>query len=282
MQISKPVCAIGFSAAALLVMTGCGRLDLRLHKAAVEEGRSTGVTARLRNAEPNVEVKFQVTSGQECGTLSAASATTSDAGAATVNFTGAREIEECKATIQATAQGQTASTSLYVNKLPLTKVRIDGVSVLVLFLIASFAIDRIVRGWLFVLSFFTFWRRRVPYMADLLTDPGGARNQRLAYVAMAGVLAIFALGWIGKVRMLAALGFAQVDPLIDTCSRACSWLEELTAPTSYFKGSARAAEVTLPKARPRRSRSPVEWYSKTRVAPRRWVADRAKAVPSAA
>lgn len=198
----------------LLMTTGCGGLDLRLHKATIDEGKVTGVTARLSGAPEGIEVTFKVTQGRECGFLSAQSAKAS-AGSATVTFTGAPGVEDCKATIEASAQGSTRSASLYVNKLPLMKVKIDGVSLLALFLIASFAVDRIVRVALFALSFFGFWQKLVPDAPDATANSAAAKKQRLAYMVMASLVAVIVLGWLGKVRMLGALGFAQVDPVID-------------------------------------------------------------------
>lgn len=61
-------------AALLLMTTACGKLDLRLHKATVDEGKVMAVTARLSGAEEGTEVKFKVTQGQECGRLSSPSA----------------------------------------------------------------------------------------------------------------------------------------------------------------------------------------------------------------
>jgi hypothetical protein len=200
---------------ALLIMTGCGELDLRTGSAAISEDATTTVTAQLRGAVDGTDVTFRVTGGQECGTLSAESTKTVH-GAATVSFKGATGVEDCLTTIEASGQGRTSRVSLYVNKLPLTKTKIDGVSLLVLFLIASFAVDRIVRGVIFVLNFFGFWRRLVAPAPDEAANVAVSRKQQLAYTLMAGLLAIVVLGWFGKVRMLAALGFVQVNPVIDT------------------------------------------------------------------
>jgi hypothetical protein len=213
--------------AAALVLTGCG-IDLKVHKGTVEADEKAPVTARLRTPAATT-VNFKIVAGEECGTLSTVTAGTSAAGVATVIYTGASGVEDCEVTIEATADvpsngnagGSAAkthlsgSTSFYVNKQPLTKARIDGVSMLALFFIASFAIDRTVRGALFALSFFAFWRRWVPdevSPGDLVAE----KKQRLAYTMMAGALAILVLGWFGKVRILAGLGFAQVHPAIDT------------------------------------------------------------------
>jgi len=52
--------------------------------------------------------------------------------------------------------------------------------------------------------------------SDPATGYQAAQTHRLVYALMAGGLAIVMLSWLGKVRVLAALGFTQVDPLIDT------------------------------------------------------------------
>jgi hypothetical protein len=135
---------------------------------------------------------------------------------ATVSFTGNPGVEDCMTTVEASADGKSGRASLFVNKLPLTSMRIDGVSLLVLILLASFAVDRVVRGTLFLLGFLPFWRRLVPDPSDPATGYQAAQTHRLVYALMAGGLAIVMLSWLGKVRVLAALGFTQVDPLIDT------------------------------------------------------------------
>ncbi|MBL8220429.1 MAG: hypothetical protein JNL62_14445 [Bryobacterales bacterium] len=231
--------------AATLWLAGCG-IDLQVYKKTVDEGESATVRARLSTPVP-AKVKFQVTSGEECVDKSEETVDANEQGLAKWTFKGAEGVEDCLVTLWATAElpaskgeaggkprALTGSTSFYVNKLPLTKSKIDGVSILVLFLIASFAIDRSVRGAMFALSYFSFWRRWVPdsespasagpHKEGVLWTPdtGGrtdvaapAKNQRLAYTILAGALSILVLGWFGNVRMLAAIGFAQVHPAID-------------------------------------------------------------------
>jgi hypothetical protein len=209
-----------FALGAILGLTGCGGgIDLRVHKGAVAEGEKTVISARL-SAPAATPVDFRITAGEECGTLSSASTETSAAGVATVTYTGAAGVEDCPVTIEASAavpkdsaNRLLGSTSFYVNKPPLTKARIDGVSLLVLFFIASFAIDRTVRALMFLLSFVPFWRRWVP--DEGAGDSAAEKRRRLAYMLVTCILAILVLGWFGKVRMLAALGFAQVHWLVD-------------------------------------------------------------------
>ena len=96
--------------------------------------------------------------------------------------------------------------------------RLDGITVIAMVLIASFAIDRIVTGMLFLLSFNDRWTRRFPD-PDAVMDAAErvrARNtQKLLYYCFGGVLAVVVLGWYGKVRVLAALGF-PTNAVLDT------------------------------------------------------------------
>lgn len=98
-------------------------------------------------------------------------------------------------------------------------MKIDGISAIAVILIASFAIDRITAGLLFLLSFIPLWRRVVP-------DPLEAKNEQevvrakkrhqLLYFTFAGFLGIIVLAWFGTVRIFSVLGFPQIDPILDT------------------------------------------------------------------
>jgi hypothetical protein len=207
-------CGVAAISAAIL-LSGCG-IDVQVRKSAVGSGDATLVTARVK-APAGTMVQFKMTDGGECGMLSGDSAATSAGGVASVTFTGAAGVDDCAVTIEAsTGAALSGKTSFYVNKQPLTKAKIDGISILVLFAIASFAIDRTVRGLMFGLGFFAFWRRWVPEAASAAEESAANKKQQLAYVALAGALSIVVLGWFAKVRVLAALGFAQVHPIVDT------------------------------------------------------------------
>src|SRR5260370_25311156 len=88
--------------------------------------------------------------------------------------------------------------------------RLDGVSAIAVMLIASFAVDRIVRGILFLLSYIKGWKGKFPDPASL---PEGdlrekaARDQKLVYFCIAAALAIPLIAVYGKIRMLASLRF---------------------------------------------------------------------------
>jgi hypothetical protein len=137
-------------------------------------------------------------------------------GRATTQFRGAAGVEDCTAVIQATAGEATSRTEVTVNAAAARPVRIDGVTAVAAVLIASFAIDRIVRGWLFLLSFWGAWSRFAPAPDDPLATHAGLKRQRLAYFVFAGALGVVALAWYGRIRLLAALGFPGVDATLDT------------------------------------------------------------------
>ena len=97
-------------------------------------------------------------------------------------------------------------------------MKIDGVSAIAIILIASFAIDRVTRGALFLLSF-------VPAVSGRLPDPGllegparvlAERNQKLAYFVLAGPLGVVVMCGYGKLRIFSAAGFTQIPVWLDT------------------------------------------------------------------
>ena len=94
----------------------------------------------------------------------------------------------------------------------------DGVTAIAMILIASFAIDRIVVGLLFLFSFLPSWQRVFPE-PTLLADPGARaraeRKRKLIYFVFVGVLAgLFLVGY-GQDRILKAAGFS-INPILDT------------------------------------------------------------------
>ena len=103
--------------------------------------------------------------------------------------------------------------------------KLDGVTALALILIASFAIDRIVAGVLFLLSFSKAWSQRFPDPESVQDEAGRAqaeRKRKVIYFVLAGVLGIGVLGWLGNVRILSAVlhskdpNLPSVDPILDT------------------------------------------------------------------
>ena len=84
-----------------------------------------------------------------------------------------------------------------------------GVSVIAFVLLLSFAIDRLVAGILFALSWSSGWRRLCPD-PDLLTDPhqkaAALRAQKTAYFAFAALFSVVLLRLVGS-GILAQMGF---------------------------------------------------------------------------
>src|SRR5712691_3958538 len=83
-------------------------------------------------------------------------------------------------------------------------MKMDGVSAIALVLIASFAIDRLVSGMLFLLT-----------LSRIVRDPATAtyadsrllaeRWYKVWYYALAGVLAIIVMSYLGNVQLLRAM-----------------------------------------------------------------------------
>ncbi len=175
---------------------------------------------------PAQAVTISVVEGPECGAPDRASVTTDDSGAVTVaRFQGAQFVENCLARLRVaaerpgadgTARTAEATTTVLVNPDSAT-ARIDGFSALALVVVVAFAIDRLVRGLLFALSYWPLWAR---VFSDPALDGGpdsapAERNRKLIYFALAGSLAVIALAWVGGVRILTALGFTNVNPWLD-------------------------------------------------------------------
>lgn len=97
-------------------------------------------------------------------------------------------------------------------------MKIDGVTALAAVLIASFAIERVANGFLFLL-------RLIPAIARFTPDPEDApegverrqadRRHKLLYYLFAGSLGVILIAWYGKVLVLKAIGFTDVPPMVD-------------------------------------------------------------------
>ena len=94
-------------------------------------------------------------------------------------------------------------------------MKIDAVTAVALFVvIASFAIDRIVSAFLFLLRF----ARIIPDPAFLKPEPKRKRAEQvntLVYTLLAGVLGVVVLAYFGDIRLLHAIGFQQINPKLD-------------------------------------------------------------------
>lgn len=84
----------------------------------------------------------------------------------------------------------------------------EGVSVVAFVLLLSFAIDRVVTGILFVLSWFEWWRHLCPDPAEV-TEPrevaAAERAQKTAYFALAAAFSLLLLQVVGS-GLLSRLG----------------------------------------------------------------------------
>jgi hypothetical protein len=101
-------------------------------------------------------------------------------------------------------------------------MKIDGISALAVILIASFAIDRIVTGLLFLLSFLGRWERAFPDPAtvnDISMRGRAEKKQKLAYFIFAALLGVVVC-WYGKLRIFFALGFADTPQVFDILATA--------------------------------------------------------------
>lgn len=100
----------------------------------------------------------------------------------------------------------------------MSEIPLDGVTVLAVILIASFAIDRIVTGTLIVLSFIPIWNRWFPDPSQSEDAAGRSKadkKQKLVYFVLAAILGIGVLAWSGNIRLFTALKFA-INPIMDT------------------------------------------------------------------
>ena len=87
---------------------------------------------------------------------------------------------------------------------------LDGVGAIAVVLIASFAIDRMVTGWLFVLSFLRPWTFFFPdpsLVREGRPRAQAERRQKLVYFVFAAALGGVVLAYFGDVRVFHALGF---------------------------------------------------------------------------
>ena len=97
-------------------------------------------------------------------------------------------------------------------------LKIDGVSAIAVILIASFAIDRIVTGILFMLSFLKPWTRRFPdpkSITDFTERLAAEKKQKFIYFALAAILSIGVLAGYGGIRIFKVVAFPGINPVLD-------------------------------------------------------------------
>jgi MFS family permease len=107
----------------------------------------------------------------------------------------------------------------------------DGVNVIAVLVIASFAIDRIVAALLFVAGFFGP-RARAISDAAFDSEPAAARKRKLVYFLLAGALCAAVLIALPDFRVLAGLGYA-----------ANRWLDTFITALIVLAGSDRMSDL---------------------------------------
>ena len=136
-------------------------------------------------------------------------------------------------------------------------MKIDGVSAIAVILIASFGIDRIVMGLLFILSFMKPWDRVLPdplTVQDTVERAKAEKKQKLLYFVCAGVLGGLVLAFFGEVRIVRALGFDKINYVLDSimtglilmagADRVAETLKMMPGATSIEKSGSRPIEIT--------------------------------------
>jgi hypothetical protein len=243
---------------AALFSAACNTIVARVNPQQVTGGKTAVVVVKRAAGKLPADQApaLSIVDGEECGTVTPTAALNQDATWASGTFSASQGVEDCAVTIRASVGNDSATTNVMVNRLD-TRVRIDGVSAIAAILIASFAIDRVTTV---VLSLCTFLRRRRSKLpgwtraaSDLLAED--ATEDRWPYYVIAGLLGAVVLGWFGQVRVLAALGFVSVNPILDAlitglvlmvgADRASDLLKKLDVPGGdAIKKSAPPIEVT--------------------------------------
>jgi hypothetical protein len=206
------------------IVSAAETIVARTNPQRIAGGTSAAIGVKLTEDNKPVAGKtitFAIIDGVECGTLVPASAITAADGTARVFFNGSAFVENCVARIQAAEASASPSavveTTVAVDAGSAPVARIDGISAIALILIVSFAIDRLIRGLFFLLSYSRAWSNAFPdpQLNDVAPSARAERNRKLIYFSLAALLAMVALGWFGRVRILAALGFTAVNPVLD-------------------------------------------------------------------
>ncbi len=205
------------------------KIDTRTNPERIAAGASAIIAARVSDdGKPVIQpsLKAEVSEGYECGSV--VSPTTAADGTTTIVFTAAPNVENCIAKVRLTAQAPpapdgttpppvTAETKVTVNPQGAAATRVGGITAIALIVLVSFAIDRLVRAFLFLMSYVSGWQRAFPdpELSEVTPSARAERNRQLVYFVLAGGLAIIAIAWLGQVRIFAALGFTNVNPLLD-------------------------------------------------------------------
>src|SRR5436190_13616520 len=220
------LCLIMFSSLATATTL---KVTARTNPSRIAAGGSAVIDIKVTDGttpKANQNIKLELAEGVECGSVKPDTAATDANGNITVQFYGSANVENCVARIHVTAvippgdttnTAEPADTMIIVNPDTAAIAKLDGISVIALIIVVSFAIDRIVRGIFFLLSYVGPWARAFPEPEFSKTKPSprAERNRKLIYFVLSGALGIIALAWFGRIRILAALGFTSVSPWLD-------------------------------------------------------------------
>jgi hypothetical protein len=204
------------------------KITARTNPSKIPAGGSSVIAIKVTDGtspKSNQPVKLELMEGVECGSIRPDTGSTDGNGNITVQFYGLPNVENCVARIRATAvitppdntTAEPADTTIIVNPDTGAMAKLDGISVIALIIILSFAIDRIVRGLFFLLSYVGPWARALPEpdFSKSRSTPKIEQNRKLIYFVLSATLGIVALAWFGRIRILAALGFTSVNPWLD-------------------------------------------------------------------
>lgn len=206
------------------IVSAAERIVARTNPQRIAGGSSAAIGIRLTEGDTPIAgrpITFAIIDGIECGTLTPATVTTSADGTARVFFNGSAFVENCVARIRVADASASppalVDTTVTVDAGAAPVAKIDGISAIALIIIVSFAIDRLIRGLFFLLSYSRVWSNALPdpELDDVPRSARAERNRKLIYFSLAALLAMVAIGWFGRVRILAALGFTAVNPLLD-------------------------------------------------------------------
>ena len=114
---------------------------------------------------------------------------------------------------------------------------LDGIGVLALVLIASFAVDRIVSGILYF----------VPFARPKPGEPP-TMVQRIIYFTLAGIVGGGVLAYWGEIRIFHALGFTTIKDLLDTVLTGLIFMAGADCVGAFFRR--RAAAGVQPAGKP--------------------------------
>ena len=118
----------------------------------------------------------------------------------------------------------------------------EAINVVAIIVIASFAIERVTSGLLFLLSFFKPWQRFVPdpFPSDALESAKYQKREKVAYYGIAGTIVLVLVLSVRDLSVLSALSI-NAPRLLDL---AVSWLVLVAGSDRIFELVARNQGMT--------------------------------------